>query len=203
MVIKKSIASTLALFATVLFLGAGCAPVASEETPTPESAVQQEQSASSSSANQTEATTAETSSTVEATGSLKALPAIVPSPKLVEDDKTWQKTTTKSGVTLTYPTKGAYAPTWTYAILASDDAHLKGDCYVTEKTVYQRTDFPGITGSCQTTTEFGSGPGTRTDYYVFHYGDKTHLFTFTKVYAAGFDMDGYGAVLEHVIGIID
>jgi hypothetical protein len=202
MVIKKSIASTLALFATVLFLGAGCAPATSEETQVPEPSAQQEQSASSSSANQTEAPAAETSSTVEATGSLKALPAVVPSPKLLEDDKAWQKTTTRSGVTLIYPIKGAYAPTWTYAILASDDAHLKGDCYVTEKTVYQRTDFPGHSGVCQTTTEFGAGPGTRTDYFVFR-TDKINLFTFTKTYAAGFDMDGYGAVLEHVIGTIN
>lgn len=201
MVLKKFFVPSF-LLSVAVFLGAGCTPVTSEETPSPTPEAQQEQSTSSTAETSTETSTTETSSTTEVAGSLKELPAITPAPKLIEGAEVWQKTTTRSGVTLTYPIKGAYAPTWTYTILANDDAHLKGDCYVTETTTYQRTNFSGFTGSCQTTTEFGADAGTRTDYFVFHATDKTHLFTFTKVHAAGFDMDGYGAVLEHVISLI-
>jgi hypothetical protein len=159
----------------------------------------------------TDSPTTQTSSTKQITN-LSDLPEFNRSLADVENEHTWSVATTKTGVTLTYPTKGKYAPTWTYALLANDDSHLQGMCYVTESIVYKQTENPGYENSCQTTTALNAGPGTRTDYFVFQNGyidnnDKmitqTHLFTFTKTYPEGFDMNTYSAVLNKVINIID
>ena len=144
---------------------------------------------------------------------LKDLPAVksLPDPY---DDSAWVATTTKTGVTLKAPVKGSFAPTWTYTLLDNNDPHLQGGCYVTADTVYKRTKFTGYADgtACQTTTELNPGPGERTDYFVMQTSwtnskgvpvPRTNLFTFTKKYPAGFDMDTYGATLERVIKIID
>ncbi len=148
---------------------------------------------------------------IPAVSDMNELPAITPSATPI-DDSAWKTTTTKTGVTLRAPIKGSYAPTWTYTLLANDDPHLKGDCYVTENTVYKRTTGFSFETACQTTTALNAGPSERTDYFVFHsyYEDsagkqvaKNNLFTFTKKYPANFDMNAYSAVLEHIINIID
>lgn len=138
---------------------------------------------------------------------LTALPSIAAFPK-GEDSNTWNSFTTKSAVTIIYPSKGRYAPKWTYSILANNDPRLQGGCVVTDDTVYKKTSFAGSWGEganvCQTTSVFGAGPATRVDYFVFPWSDgRVHLLTITKTYPAGFDMDGYGAVVDHMIGSID
>ena len=194
--------------AVLAMLGAGCADEPGAETP-----------AANTPANApvntpVNAPTAENSNAnVPLNVVLKDLPA-VKSFSDPYDDSSWVTTTTKTGVALKVPIKGAFAPTWTYALLDNNDPHLQGGCYVTADTVYKRTKFTGYADGtvCQTTTEINPGPGERTDYFVFHDGGmnskgvqetRTHLFTFTKKYSAGFDMDTYGATIERVVNIID
>lgn len=172
--------------AAVALLGAGCAQEpaapAAPETNTP---------VSSSASN-----------TPIVFGEPKELP---PTTELAQpiDDSAWITNTMKSGIVLKTPTKTTYTPTsWTYTLLASDDAHLQGDCYMTENTVYAKTAFNGRENVCQTTTELNDGPSERTDYFVFHTGKQTQLFTFVKKYPAGFDMNAYGATIAHIIDLI-
>ena len=180
----------LTVAATLVILGAGCtsspaAPTAVNPSPT-------------SAASSTSPVVAKNLKLAD----LKDLPATTPVDKSVVDESTWDKFTTKSGVTIIYPTKGTYAPHWSYSILKSDDPHLQGSCYVSENAAYKRDKVDGYVDACQTTDAFGPGPGTRTDYFVFR-NDKINLITFTKDYPAGFDMNAYGATLERIIGIID
>ena len=105
---------------------------------------------------------------------------------------------------IAYPDKGTYAVTWKDRLIANNDPHLQGDCYVTSGVVYQRTDFGTWSGGvCQTTTDFRADHGVRTDYFVMRSEDAVHLFTFTKAYTKGFDMNLYGAILNHLILIMD
>ncbi len=143
---------------------------------------------------------------------LKDAPAIIPSSEPLEDDRNWSTATTRTGITLTFPAKGTNAPKWAYTLLDNSDPRLKGDCYVTDTTVYKRTDFSSFERACQTTTSFEAASGTRMDYFVFRtsYQDeegnqitRTHLFTFTKTYPVGFNMNGYDLILEKIINIID
>lgn len=192
----KKIALAIGTIAALVLLGAGCAPASAPTTETNNNAV--------SSTNQSVNNNG-------STGAPEALPEITP-PAVAIDDSTWTVTTTKSGVTLKTPTKGATAPTaWTYTLLASDDAHLKGDCYATDATVYQKDSGFSYAQACQTTTELKAGPSERTDYFVFRTSytngkgksvEQINMFTFTKKYPAGFDMNAYGATLDRVINDI-
>jgi len=194
-VMKKTAIITGTLAAIVL-LGAGCAP-----TPTPAPSNQE----------QTQTPTQNWPETA-APGELKDMPEITELKTPIKNDD-WITTTTKNGITLKTPNKGATAPTaWTYTLLKNDDSHLNGDCYVTDTTVYKKTTGFGFENACQTTTEIKDGPGERTDYFVFHSGyvngkneriDQAHLFTFTKKYPANFDMNAYSATLLNIINIID
>lgn len=143
---------------------------------------------------------------------LEDLPAFTPPTQPLEDDRAWKMLTTKTGVTLTYPATGPNAMKISYARLAENDPHLQEGCYVTRTTKYKNPHIPGYTQSCQTTTAFNTASGVRTDYFVFQTSyqendDKlvtiNHLFTFTKAYSKGFDMNLYGAILNKVIAIID
>jgi hypothetical protein len=192
------------LIGTVVMLGAGCSQQNVSQTP-PTSVDTNIDSGSSSPSGVPPLTPQATD------GGLTDLPAVDASKAPPMDASTWSKTALHIGLTLTYPTKGLNAPTWTYAFLATDDSHLKGNCYVTDATVYKKTDFTGFDSACLTTTALAAGPGTRTDYFTFNKATtdstgkavmRTHLFTFTKTYPAGFDMDGYTATLEKVIGLI-
>jgi len=194
----KKAAVMYGMLAAIVLLGAGCAPEpSSTEKPV------QEQTNSSSKDTQTEA---------KEPNELKEMPEITALKTPIKNDD-WNLTTTKNGITLKAPTKGATAPTtWTYTLLDNNDSHLKGDCYVTDATVYKKTSGFSFENACQTTTEIKSGPGERTDYFVFHSGyvnnkntrvDETHLFTFTKKYPASFDMNTYSATLLNIINIID
>jgi hypothetical protein len=196
---------TFLLIATIALLGAGCSQESVPQNPQTEADIQAESASSTSSD-----TPSETPEIVS--GDLKKMPAPDTSKAPQMDVSTWSTTELKIGVKLTAPTKGANAPTWTYSLLANDDSHLKGNCYVTEATVGQRTDVAGRADSCLTTTALDAGPGTRTDYFVFRKEtpdaagkqvSRTHLFTFTKVYPAGFDMDAYAATLDQIIGLIE
>jgi hypothetical protein len=189
----KKFALITGTFAVLALLGAGCAGEPNKNSP--------EQPAAN--------TPAENGATAE----LKEMPAVKSLPDPF-DDSSWVTTYTKTSVALKAPVKGRYAPTWTYSVLKNDDPHLKGNCYVTDDTVYKRTEFTSYEkGSvCQTTTALNPGPGTRTDYFVFHNGyanskgeqvTETHLFTFVKNYPADFDMDTYSSTIERVINIID
>ncbi len=186
------------MIGAVVLLGAGCnqVPPVPSTTETP---VESETSESAT-------TSQEQPPKDVASDDLPESPPVAETSEAVVVDETWIKTTTRSGVTLTYPVKGAFAPQWTYTRLASDDARLQGDCYVTDAVVSKRTEVAGHEQACQTTTALDAGPGTRTDYFVFRSGEGStatiHLFTFTKEYKAGFDMDKYGAVLAKVIEII-
>lgn len=170
----------------IILLGAGCAgtPPVSENSNGNENAP---------SANNSNAPSGEVS--------LQPLPEVV-APKNPIDESLWSKAVTKSGVTIAYPTKGGFAPTWTYQSLAKDDEHLKGNCYVTPDTVYSKTDFPGFTDACQTATAMKAGPATRTDYFVWKKGNLMNLLTVTKNYPANFDMDEYGATVDRLIKAI-
>lgn len=144
---------------------------------------------------------------------LKELPAVDPTLAASIDDSAWIHAATRNGTaTVTSPTKGSYSPTWTYTLLANDDPHLKGNCYLTDATIYKRTNFSGVENVCQTTTSLTPGPGTRTDYYIFHdvfegssgkQVTRTHLLTFSKIYPAGFNMEEYSATIERIINILD
>jgi hypothetical protein len=196
--VMKKLPLIMGAVAVAALLGAGCAEQPAAQAPQPAA---------------TNTAPGQTAPKTVGAGELKDLPAVKSLPDPF-DDSSWVTTTTKTGVALKAPVKGTFAPTWTYTLLKNDDPHLNGNCYVTEDTVYKRTEFTGYeSGSaCQTTTALNPGPGVRTDYFVFHNGyenskgvqvTETHLFTFTKTYPAGFDMDTYGATIERVINIID
>ena len=191
----------LIIFSVVfVFTGAGCSVRPKSITVPQPPAVQSPTTSNTTAASSTV--------TTKKVADLKELPAVVPNSELTKDDQAWTRTVTRSGVTITAPTKGRYAPTWTYTIVDKNDPNLQGKCYVTDATVYKKTDFENWINVCQTTTEFGSGPGTRVDYFIFSSfaidnKNKVNLFTFTKTYPAGFDMNGYGVVLNNIIGIID
>lgn len=130
---------------------------------------------------------------------LKEAPPVIHTEQPLEDDSKWA-TLTRNGVTATYPTTGPNAMRLTITLLANDDPHLHGGCFVTKATVFKRTNFPNYDpGPCQTITAFGAGAGTRVDYFVLGH----HLITMSKTYPAGFDMDGYDRIVEKVINIID
>jgi hypothetical protein len=132
---------------------------------------------------------------------LQPLPEVKP-PKKPIDESSWSKTETKAGITVTFPTKGGFAPFWSYQALSDEDPHLRGNCYVTADTVYEKTSFALFTDPCQTTTSFGGEAGTRTDYFTFKTGSRINMITFTRNYSAGFDMDEYGAVLDRIINLV-
>ena len=165
----------------LMLVGAGCAP-AGNAPKAPE-----QQSGAQSSAK-------------HASGAgLQPLPE-AKAPKTPIDDSAWAKLATKAGITVSYPTKGGFSPQWNYQPLAADDSHLKGTCYVTADTSYERTSVPGYDDACQTaTTVDGSAAGTRIDYFVFRKDGRVNLFTFTKDHPAGFDMDEYAATLDRII----
>ena len=195
----KKIALAVGTIAALVLLGAGCAPASEPSAETNNNAV--------SSTNQSKAEANANS----AIGAPEALPEITP-PAVAIDDSAWTATTTKSGITLKTPTKGATAPTsWTYSLLDSNNPNLKGDCYTTDATVYQKATGFSYANACQTTTELNVGPGERTDYFVFRTAytnskgksiEQINMFTFTKKYPAGFDMNAYGATLERIISDI-
>ncbi len=133
---------------------------------------------------------------------LEPLPEVKP-PKNPIDVAAWSKMETRAGVTIVFPTTGGFSPFWSYQSVSSDDPHLRGNCYVTADTVYEKTSFTGFTDACQTTTAFGQGPGTRVDYFTFKTGNRINMVTFTRNYPAGYDMDEYGAVLDRIIREID
>ena len=201
-------------FAVLALLGAGCAGKPAANSPQqPSSPAANSPQPAANSPQPAAPSAAQPSVNNGTTAELKEMPAVKSLPDPF-DDTSWVTTETKTGVALKVPVTGSFVPTWTYALLKNDDPHLKGNCYVTEDTVYKRTEFTGYeNGSvCQTTTELNPGPGVRTDYFVFHDGyanskgvqvTETHLFTFTKTYPAGFDMDTYSATIERVINIID
>lgn len=183
----------LLLAGIVVVMGAGCAGASSDTT-------------SNQAAGDTTPVTQP--ATPPAQTGLQDLPAVDAATAAKVDVTGWSKTTLKAGVTLTVPTKGAYAPTWTSSLLDATDPALKDDgCYVTAATVYKRTDFTGFTDKvCLTTTAYDADSGTRTDYFTFRGGNakgKVVLFTFTKAYAKGFDQAAYTATLEKVVGQID
>lgn len=128
---------------------------------------------------------------------LAALPAFT-APTTPFDTSTWETVTTRAGITLSYPIKGSYAPTWAYERVRSDDPRLKGTCLVTPDAKYERTNFSPET-ACQTTTAFAEGAGTRVDYFVIKNGENFELITFTKTHPAGFNMNDYSATLDHVM----
>jgi len=199
----KKFALLIGTVAAVALLGAGCAQTQNQGTTTNTNA-NANTPASGDQANSDGAHAPEAAN-------LKDLPAIAP-PATPIDDSAWTATTTKAGITITTPTKGGTAPTtWAYSILDNNDPHLQGDCYVTADTVYKNTADNHYKYSCQTTTELNAGPSERTDYFVFRVmsTDKkgkettqTNLVTFTKKYPAGFDMNAYGATVEHIIELI-
>ncbi len=119
------------------------------------------------------------------------------------DDSAWEKFTTKAGIVISYPTKGGFSPMWTYKPLAGDDPGLDGTCYVTPETAYKQASVAGYDDACHTATAIdGSAAGKRTDYFTFRKDGRVNLVTFTKEYAAGFDMDGYAATLDRMISDI-
>lgn len=180
----------LLLLGIVVMMGAGCDATTDTQTTTGDQA----QSDTSAAQEPTTPPPAQTG--------LQVLPAIGADAAADVDVTGWSKTTLRSGAEITVPVKGTYAPTWTYTLLENDDTHLQGGCYVTDATVYARTTFAGRENVCLTTTALADGPGTRTDYYVFTSDavkGKTQMYTFTKTYPAGFDMNAYGAVMERVI----
>ena len=184
---------------TLLFVGIGCATPPSKTSSTN---TQSEQSAVVTNMPATNQIVASSKKLSD----LTALPAIAVFPT-GEDSNTWSSFTTKSAITIIYLSKGRYAPKWTYDILAKNDPRLQGGCVVTDDTVYKKTSFAswGVSANvCQTTSSFGAGSATRVDYFVFPYTNgRVHLLTITKIYPAGFDMDGYGAVVDHMVGSID
>ena len=209
----KKFALITGTFAVLALLGAGCAGEPATNSPqqpsspaanSPQPVVNSPQSATPSATQPSvnNGTAAE----------LKEMSAITP-PSAPIDDSTWKATTTRAGVTLKLPIKGTFAPNWTYTLLDNNDPHLKGNCYVTDAAVYKdEASFTDFKNACQTTTELNPGPSERTDYFVFQTshanskGDEvtqTNLITLTKSYPAGFDMDAYSAVVEHIIKLID
>jgi len=190
----KKFALFIGAVAAVALLGAGCAQ---EPSATPINSV-----------TNTPSSTPVTPPAVT-TGSLKERPALTALAQPI-DDSAWVTTAMRSGVALKTPSKTGLTPTsWTYSLLDSTDSHLKGNCYVTDATVYEETaSWSDFTNACQTTTELNAGPSERTDYFVFQTtstdkkGKQTiqnQMFTFTKSYKAGFDMNAYGATVEHII----
>lgn len=131
------------------------------------------------------------------------LPPITP-PNPPIDDHDWITRTTRFPVlAIQYPSQGPLAMTWTDQLLNKDNVHLRGNCYVTANTIYKKDPFPNYLAACQTSTNFRADHGTRIDYFVVRGDNGIHLLTFTKKYSAGFDMDRYGATLDHVLNIID
>lgn len=184
----------------LLTLGAGCAPAPAANTAANTPPASAGNQAASAPANTPSSTPPGTSAPANASAGLTALPYAAPT-QPIEDDSNWSVVTTHGGLTLTYPEKGPDAPMWTVAILQKDDAHVQNGCYVTDATMYKKTDgFDTFTnGGCLTTTSFSAETGTRTDYFV----TGTTLLTFTKAYSTGFDQNMYTAILLHIIGIID
>lgn len=168
-------------------------------TPTPEPTPQPELDETDSEAPSDEPTL-EDPEPVEGSTGLAALPTFT-SPTTPIDDSEWETTTTRAGITLTYPIKGSYAPLWEYARLSSGDPRLKGTCLVTADAKYQKTDFSPET-ACQTTTAFAEGAGTRTDYFVIKNGENFELITFTKTHPENFNMNDYSATLDHALRLI-
>lgn len=120
------------------------------------------------------------------------------------DDKSWKKFVTRNGITFIYPDQPTFSPSaWSQRIIQANDPHLRGNCYVTVDTKYQKTEGLNMEGACLTTTGFSAGPSTRTDYFVFNRGGQLNLFTMSKTYRAGFDVETYGATVEHIVRIID
>ncbi len=190
--------------AVLALLGAGCTnDESASETPVPAT------NANTSAASETP-TNANTPPSVS---ELKPLPALKPlATPIVDTD--WATMTTKTSLTLRTPTKGTTAPTtWSYALIDNHDPHLQDDCYIADGVVYKdTTSFSDFAHACQTATELAAGPGERTDYFVFQteWSDgkgkpltRTHLITMNKKYKAGFDMNAYSAVVQHIIQIID
>jgi hypothetical protein len=195
----KKLALIIGTVAAVALLGAGCAqtPAAPEQGGATNTNVNANSPASGG--DQTNSNNTNAPLTL---GELKDMPAIAPLATPI-DDSAWITTTMKSGIVLKTPSKTTFTPTaWTYTLLDSNDPHLQGDCYATEATVYKKTSFSGFENACQTTTELNAGVGERTDYFVFHTGKQTQLFTFIKKYPVGFDMNAYGATVEHIIELI-
>ena len=193
----KKFALITGTFAVLALLGAGCAgePATNSQQPaTPAAPAAAQPSVNNG-------TVAE----------LKAMPAITPSAEPI-DDSVWKTTATRAGITVKMPVKGSFAPNWTYTLLDNNDPHLKGNCYVTDATVYNdETSFADLSNACQTTTELNPGPSERTDYFVFQtsYANskgaqvtQINLITLTKSYSAGFDMNAYSAVVQQIFKII-
>lgn len=190
----KKIISILTFIAC---LGAGCSNALQQPTQAPFRLPTTEKATS------TTKTEIKASPTTSTSALLKPLPSIASSTQI--DDKDWiNKSTPYPAVTLTFPVKGPYAIVWKHRILSAKDSHLRGDCYVTNETIYQKTNFEGFAvGTCQTTTDYSADHGIRTDYFVLRGEDGIHLFTFTKSYRQNFDMNTYAATLDHVLNIID
>ena len=204
----KKFALLVGGFAVLALLGAGCA--SNEPVPEKPSPAVNTNAAAPGWTNLNANTDTNTPPSVS---ELKTLPALQPlTTPIVDTD--WAMMTTKTSLALRTPTKGATAPTtWSYALIDNKDPHLQGDCYIADGVVYKdTTSFSDFAHACQTTTELAAGPGERTDYIVFQteWNDskgkpitRTHLITMNKKYKAGFDMNVYSAVVQHIIQIID
>jgi hypothetical protein len=190
----KKFALITGTFAVLALLGAGCAGEPTTNSP-----------------QQSSSPAAQTPAKNSAIAGLKEMPAITPPAEAI-DDSAWKTTATRAGVTVKMPIKGPFAPNWTYTLLDNNDPHLKGNCYVTDATVYKdEASFADFTDACQTTSELNPGPGERTDYFVFQtsyptskgaQATQTNLITLTKSYSTGFDMNAYSAVVQQIFKII-
>lgn len=127
---------------------------------------------------------------------------VITAPSVPIDVSAWSSFTTKTGVSMKYPTKGSYAPTWEYVILKADDAHLKGDCYMADGVMYAMEFSGDILARCQTATAFNAGPGTRVDYVTVKQGSTIGMFVFTKVYPENFSMNDYSLAMQEIIQTI-
>jgi len=181
----------------ITLVGAGCAnqPTNTNTAPQPSPSASSNAPAPSPSGNMNNPSPTPTPSTPSETD-LETLPAFT-QPSEPIDDSAWESKTLKSGVSIKYPTKGVYAPNWSQSILAKDDASLRGNCYVALGTKFNKQDFGGDT--CQTTTAFDVASGTRTDYFVIKKSGVINLFTITRNYGVGFDMNGYSATVDHIL----
>ena len=144
---------------------------------------------------------AEEQEEVSESNGLQSFPTATP-PATPINDSTWTQTVTRTGVTITAPTTGTYAPTWTYTVLPANDVKIVDKCYVTSDVVYKQSNSP-TEGYCHTATAFDENAGTRTDYFLAVGTTRTDLWTFTKTYPAGFNHNDYNATLNHIIGILD
>lgn len=135
---------------------------------------------------------------------LKELPELASLAEPIDDTDWSSKSTPYPVVTLRYPSTGLYSVSWNSKMLKKDDSNIQGGCYVNARTIYKKTDIPGYAVDvCQTVTDFSAQRGIRTDYFVMGVDDEFRLIAFTKPYREDFDMNMYGAVIAHVIGILD